>query len=142
MTVLGIVGAEAAKFTRITERAARLQIRKLFTPDVELVVSGACHLGGIDEWAIDEAVKFHLPFKEHKPAVLEWARGYKPRNTLIAQDSHKVVCLTVRELPASYRGMKFDYCYHCKTGDHVKSGGCWTVKLAKSLGKQGEIIII
>jgi hypothetical protein len=38
--------------------------------------------------------------------------------------------------------MKFDLCYHCGTKDHVKSGGCWTVKYARKLGKQGKVIII
>ena len=48
---VGIVGHEAAKFTPETEHAARQIIRTLLaTPDA-IVVSGACHLGGIDVWA-------------------------------------------------------------------------------------------
>lgn len=142
MTILGIVGSEAAKFTKLTEFAARAAIRRLFTPDVELVVSGACHLGGIDKWAIEEAQWSGKPHKEHAPRDLEWATGYKPRNLLIAHDCHKVVCITVREPPPGYKGMRFDWCYHCKTGAHVKSGGCWTMKQAAKLGKQTELIVI
>lgn len=139
---LGIVGSEAAKFTRLTEQAARAQIRRLFTPDVELVGSGACHLGGIDVWAIEEARAAGLPVMEHKPKTLEWVTGYKPRNLEIARQYDRVVCITVRELPPGYRGMRFDWCYHCKTGAHVKSGGCWTVKEARKLNKPTELIVI
>lgn len=139
---LGIVGSEAAKFTSATEQGARQAIRRLFTPDVELVVSGACHLGGIDVWSIEEARAAGLPHVEHEPQALEWTTGYKPRNLLIARQCDKVVCITVRELPAGYRGMRFDWCYHCKTGAHVKSGGCWTMKEAKKLGKLTELIVI
>lgn len=139
---LGIVGSEAAKFTKLTEQGARAAIRRLFTPDVELVGSGACHLGGIDLWAVEEARAAGLPCAEHAPQALEWTTGYKPRNLMIARQYDKVVCITVRELPSTYRGMRFDWCYHCKTGAHVKSGGCWTMKEAKKLGKLTELIVI
>lgn len=142
MVILGIVGSEAAKFTKLTEFAARLAIRRLLTPDVTLVVSGACHLGGVDKWAIEEAQWSGKPSKEHVPRGLEWETGYKLRNLLIARDCDKVVCITVRELPPGYKGMRFDWCYHCKTGAHVKSGGCWTMKQAAKLGKQTELIVI
>jgi hypothetical protein len=56
--------------------------------------------------------------------------------------STKVVCITVRELPLGYKGMRFDWCYHCRTGAHVKSGGCWTMKQAAKLGKLTELIVI
>lgn len=139
---LGIVGSEAAKFTRLTEQAARAQIRCLLTPDVELVVSGACHLGGIDVWAVEEARARGIATQEFEPATLEWTNGYKPRNILIARHSDRVVCITLRELPPGYRGMRFDWCYHCKTGAHVKSGGCWTIKEARKLNKPTELIVI
>lgn len=38
--------------------------------------------------------------------------------------------------------MRFHGCYHCEEPNHVKSGGCWTVKYAKKLGKVGSVIII
>lgn len=139
---LGIVGSEATKFTPTTERQARDAIRGLFTPSVGLVVSGACHLGGIDVWAIEEAKRARLPYQEHAPEALEWTTGYKPRNLAIARQCDLVVCITVRELPPGYKGMRFDWCYHCRTGDHVKSGGCWTVKQARLQGKQTRLIIL
>lgn len=139
---LGIVGSEAAKFTPATEDLARMIIRRMLTPDVSLVISGACHLGGIDVWAVEEAKQAGKPYKEYTPRDLEWETGYKPRNLLIAHGCDKVVCITVRKLPGGYKGMRLDWCYHCKNGDHVKSGGCWTMKQAAKLGKQTELIII
>jgi hypothetical protein len=144
MTVLGIVGSEAAKFTHLTESAARLTIRRLLSPEVTLVVSGGCHLGGIDVWSIDEAKQAGFPTQEFIPRLHQWSGpdGYEARNLQIAHASTKVVCITVRELPAGYRGMRFDWCYHCRTGAHVKSGGCWTMKQAAKLGKETELIVI
>jgi len=57
---IGIVGHETAKFTAETEAKARAIIRHLLdhegTDDV--LVSGGCHLGGIDIWAEEEAERF------------------------------------------------------------------------------------
>jgi hypothetical protein len=140
---LGIVGSEAAKFTPETERKARWVIRWLLKSGrYYMVVSGGCHLGGIDVWAMEEAEKFGVPTVEFLPTERSWARGYKLRNQKIAIRSDHVVCITVKELPEGYTGMRFAYCYHCNTRDHIKSGGCWTVKYAKHLGKTGEIIAI
>lgn len=141
--ILGIVGSESAKFTDTTEWLARETIRRLIlSNDVTRVVSGKCHLGGIDIWAIEEAIKLSIEVQEFPAENLNWEYGYKPRNMCIAQASDKIVCITVRELPSNYKGMRFPYCYHCDTDKHVKSGGCWTVKYAKKLGKQTEIIVI
>jgi hypothetical protein len=45
-----------------------------------------------------------------------------------------VACINVIALPDSYRGRRFDGCYHCLTRNppHIKSGGCWTAWRAKS----------
>ncbi len=156
---LGIVGSEAAKFTPATERAARAAICGLFHKykPVE-VVSGACPLGGIDLWAIEEAKGFvnvcagaviPVATTEYAPQVHEWQPhvgiGYKERNLQIVKRSDVVVCITVKELPKEYLldgGMRFDSCYHCGTTDHVKSGGCWTMKEAKRAGKGTELVVI
>lgn len=142
--ILGIVGSEAAKFTSETEEIARLQIRAQFEmyPYIEYVISGACHLGGIDIWAIDEAKKKGLKILEFPPKKLQWEGGYKQRNIKIAELSDKVVCITLKQLPGSYKGMRFSKCYHCNTNSHVKSGGCWTMKYAFKLGKETELIVI
>jgi hypothetical protein len=140
---LGIVGSEGKKFTLETELKARQIIRQLIdTTEATHVVSGECHLGGIDIWAKEAAVAWELPFIGFPPKTLKWDGGYKQRNIQIAEESDVVYCITLRNLPDSYNGMKFDLCYHCGTKDHVKSGGCWTVKYALKLGKQGEVIVI
>lgn len=139
--VIGIVGSEAAKFTPETEQRARRVIRQLIR-GAEAVVSGKCHLGGIDTWAIEEAAKMGLSTIEKPALTYSWTAGYKPRNIQIAQASDKVVCITVSEWPANYTGMRFRYCYHCNTSEHVKSGGCWTVKYARGIGKLGEVIVL
>jgi hypothetical protein len=145
---LGIVGSEAAKFTANTERIARDEIRRLikrFIIDRNAsggVVSGGCHLGGIDKWSVEEAALLGVPYIEHVPASRTWSLGYRPRNIRIANDSVRVACLTVKEFPDSYSGMKFPYCYHCKTDSHIKSGGCWTAHYARNLGKPACIIVV
>jgi hypothetical protein len=145
---IGIVGSEAAKFTPETEAKARIIIRDLIDQalkadgQIPVVVSGECHLGGVDIYAKDEALSANVGYIGHPPKKLQWEGGYKQRNLLIAKDSDVVYCLTLRRLPASYSGMTFGGCYHCHTTNHVKSGGCWTVKVAKEQGKRGEIIVI
>lgn len=49
---VGIVGSEAAKFTADSAARAQQKIREiLLATKATEVVSGACHLGGIDIWA-------------------------------------------------------------------------------------------
>lgn len=144
---LGIVGHEAAKFTSITEREARRQIDLLCDEySADHIISGACHLGGIDVWAIEAAESLELPYSEYPPNVLRWDGGrdvgYKQRNIQIAEDSDVVCCIVVKKYPTGYKGMRFNKCYHCNTTSHIKSGGCWTVKYAKNLGKETRVIEI
>lgn len=141
--IIGIVGSEQAKFTEETEAEARVIIYDLLTqPGVSGVVSGKCHLGGIDLYAAEIGRELGLEVIEHAPKELKWSTGYAPRNLLIAADSDECHCITVRRLPPKYRGMVFNLCYHCGTSEHVKSGGCWTVKQARKMGKPGYIHVI
>ena len=137
---IGIVGSEAAKFTKETEAIARGLIRQL-VQRASLIVSGGCHLGGVDIWAVDEAVAAGVPFIEYLPRVLSW-NGYRERNLQIVAGSEEVVCITVSRLPDGYNGLRFDLCYHCSTNTHVKSGGCWTVKQAIRAGKVGKVLVV
>lgn len=149
---IGIVGSEHAKFTMATQDAARVIIRELLSPDHTLV-SGGCHLGGVDIYAEEEAKFLQLPTPiVHKPKFQRWQpQGYKARNIAIAQDSAVVHCLSIAEYPEHYKGMRFGphgyyedtpYCYHCNSTDHVKSGGCWTAIAAKGFGKLAFLHII
>lgn len=141
---LGIVGSEGAKFTAETEMKARAIIAKLIEEyHAHTVVSGACHLGGIDSWAVHEGHAIGAEILEFKPESRSWP-SFKKRNIEIAENSDRIVCITVRDLPPGFREGGWErYCYHCKTDQHIKSGGCWTVKYAREkLGKPGEIIVI
>lgn len=143
--IIGIVGSEAAKFTPLTEARARAIIRTLLgPPEVTGVSSGACHLGGIDIYAEEEAGRMGKLDRAliFPPKRRTWEGGYKQRNLAIVSASDEVHCITLGALPEGYTGMRFDGCYHCGTTDHVKSGGCWTVKMARRAGKRGVLHVL
>lgn len=140
--ILGIVGSEATKFNYLTERLAKDKIYKLVDEYLpEAISSGHCHLGGIDIWAEEIANELKIPTFIYPPKCLEW-KCYAARNRQIARKSDRVVCITVRSYPESYKDIKFATCYHCQTNTHVKSGGCWTVKYAQGIDKDGQVIVI
>jgi hypothetical protein len=143
--IIGIVGSEEAKFSPVGKLGAQKLIGELLTTPkltydhvISKVVSGGCHLGGIDKWAIEIAKELGLPTQEFLPKTRSWEEGYKPRNLQIANTSDFVFCITVDVLPPTFVGMCFDYCYHCKTNGHIKSGGCWTLKKAK----RGKLYVV
>jgi len=149
---VGIVGAEAAKFTPITAATAKSIIAELVRPDVT-VVSGHCPLGGVDIWAEDAAAAAGRPTRIFAPQHQRWADGYKPRNLSIASIADIVHVITVAELPPGFRGRRFASCYHCAgladgTGkwpaptSHIKSGGCWTARRALDFSKPATWYII
>jgi hypothetical protein len=142
--IIGIVGSEQKKFTPETEAKAREIIRELLSKPEAVLCSGHCHLGGIDIFAEEEAKTLgkYDPKLVFAPLFHDWSSGYKPRNLRIATHSDEVYCITLKELPEGYDGMRFPLCYHCGTKDHVKSGGCYTVKEAIKLGKTGKVIVI
>lgn len=126
MSYIGIVGHEAAKFDAEHEEAARFIIRHILREPGCTLVSGHCPLGGIDIWAEEEADALGREKLIFPPRTNNWEDGFKPRNLQIAHRSDIVHCIVVSELPPSYTGRRFSYCYHCKSSDHIKSGGCWT----------------
>jgi hypothetical protein len=139
--IIAIVGSAADKFDRRTERIARAVIRH-FVRRADEVISGDCHLGGIDQWTIEEAKKLKVPFRVFPPAQRSWSGGYKARNIRMAEVANRVVSIVPAKYPRLYRGMRFRLCYHCRRSDHIKSGGCWTARYARGLGKQGETVVI
>lgn len=128
---IGIVGSEGKKFTSHGEEQARAIIRQLLAPREAIMVSGGCHLGGIDIWAEEEADALGRPKEVYLPKHRSWYDGYRERNLLIASRSDIVHCIAVDRLPSDFQGMTHPNCYHCDRDDHVKSGGCWTMKKAK-----------
>ena len=141
--VLGIVGAEAAKFTPRSQVSARAVIRSYIAIfQATKVTSGHCHLGGVDIWAEEEAKELTVfdPALIFPPKTLRWSDGYKPRNIQIAQACDALVNIVVDRLPETYTGMRFEDCYHCIQANrvydyepHVKSGGCWSYWFAKEV---------
>ena len=147
--IVGIVGSEAAKFSPLGEdRANAIILEILEASGVTEIVSGRCHLGGIDIWAVQIGARLGLQVTEYPPKSRSWESGYKPRNIQIAQHSDIVHCISVDRLPEGFKGMIFPYCYHCarrdqlQGDDHVKSGGCWTMHKAVDLGKEGRLHIV
>lgn len=146
MTKVAIVGAEGRKFTPSTEAKAKDVIRKLLEPADAVLVSGHCHLGGIDIWAEEIAEEMGRPMVIFEPKELAWSTGYKPRNEQIAQECDVLYNITVRNYPPDWGSrpgeMRFEACYHCRNTSHVKSGGCWTAKRAQALGKKAYWYIL
>jgi len=133
---LGIVGHAADKFTQETRSLALDAIAAAcIRHRATLVVSGGCHLGGVDIWAEEVAAALGIPTLVHRPRVRAWGApgGYKERNLKIAEDSDLVLVVVVRELPPGYAGLEASSCYHCRARNpaHVRSGGCWTAWRAK-----------
>lgn len=138
---IGIVGHEEKKFTADTKELVVALIRTLLS-EGDTLVSGGCHLGGIDIWAEEVADEMGIEKVIFYPKTRTWAGGYKERNIQIAQKSDILHNIVVAEYPPMYVGMRFKYCYHCDATDHIKSGGCWTLKRAKLLGKSVKQHII
>lgn len=149
---LGIVGHEAAKFDTKKEVAVRNFIdHYIERTNPKVIVSGHCHLGGVDIWA-EEAAAYHgLPTMIFAPKVRQWSAkgGFRDRNLEIARHSDLVLVIVVRKLRGSYDGMPFPTCYHCsrhrnncEDAGHVKSGACWTAWEAVRLGKRAEWFVV
>lgn len=152
---VGIVGAEEAKFSPKAEERARALIRDILLPPGRVLVSGGCHLGGVDIWAEEEYAKVqHVDDRPrpiiHLPREHSWTKGYQPRNRLIVRDAAVLHNVVVDRYVPTYTGMRWGtsdtpVCYHCERRAreqrvsyirHVKSGGCWTAYEAQKLGKE------
>jgi hypothetical protein len=136
---IGIVGSGADKFNTQSEYKAKELIHDIISQiQLPIVVSGHSPVGGIDIWAEEEAQFIRCPVDIKIPKQHTWNAeyGYKQRNLDIAKDSDEVHVIVVNKYPKDYKGMRFDLCYHCKSKDHIKSGGCWTGLQAQKLGKK------
>lgn len=139
MTKVAIIGHEAAKFSDAAKLSAHVLIARILagTPEPHLI-SGGCHLGGIDIWAEEAADRSGTPKTIFKPHARRWDPpgqiGYKQRNLQIAEACHEIHVIVVDDFPEGYKGRRWKYCYHCKREGHVKSGACWTANEAIAEG--------
>ncbi len=124
---IGIIGHRENKFNSITKKSAISLIKTLLNNDI-ILVSGGCHLGGIDIWSEKIADEMNIQKIIHYPKRLQWSGGYRERNIKVAKDSDVIYIIVVEKYPENYIGERFNYCYHCKKTNHVKSGACWTGK--------------
>lgn len=146
---VGIFGHASDKFDARTEALARKLIFDILvgaenTYSEVCMVSGHSPLGGIDVWAEEVAISLGMLMDLKIPKQNTWDApyGFKQRNLDIAKTSDVVHVILVKEYPKDYSGQRFKLCYHCKTSDHVKSGGCWTGKQAQKLGKKVNWYVI
>jgi len=146
---IGIIGHGEDKFSEKGALDAKIYISQIIKEyhhqysDL-VVISGHSPVGGVDIWAETYANNIGVKTDIKSPHQCQWDAeyGYKQRNEDIANESDILFVILVDTYPLNYFGMKFNKCYHCNTDAHVKSGACWTAKLAKKMGKKIEYIII
>lgn len=121
---IAIVGADEKKWgSKFLAIAARQLIEKILKDNPGCVlVSGACPKGGVDIWAEQIADKLGVPKEIYPPRVNKWEGGYKQRNIKIAESCDKLACIEPYKV------------------DH--SGGIWTMKYAKKLGKPTRLLVM
>jgi len=135
---VGIVGHGENKFTPQGKVNAFFCLSSILNnKNISTMISGHSPVGGIDIWAEEVALKYNKTLELKIPKQHKWDAlyGYKQRNLDIAKCCDELHVILVRNYPTNYKGMKFNYCYHCNTKEHIKSGACWTAKQAKKLGK-------
>lgn len=142
---VGIIGCASDKFSIRAEKKAKDIIHQILSrPEAEVLVSGHCPIGGVDIWAEEEAKLLEMKQDIKIPKQHSWdgEYGFKKRNLDIARDSDGVHVIVVDRYPKGYNGRRFTdgegnpFCYHCRMGGHIKSGGCWTGHKAKDQGKK------
>ncbi len=132
---IAIVGA--SRLTETEEMDARKNsglvlnqlIKEYGVDDITLISGGA---KGVDTEAEDVAKQLGIKTIIHRPLENKWENGYKPRNIKIAQECDILYCFPTK--------LKTVECYHCKTDEHEVTGGCWTMKYAKSLKKETHVV--
>jgi len=139
-TKVAIIGASGSKLDEYERFGAMKEIIKIVKQHKNpLIISGHSPRGGVDILVELYAEEFNYPTKIIKPQVAQWGNkdgkmGYHDRNLVIASECDILYCITTR--------LKTKSCYHCKTGDHERTGACWTMKKAKEMGKPTKLIIL
>jgi len=128
---IAIVGT--SHLNNAEQQEALMEIRKIIEQRKEndLIITGDAE--GIDSLVSWECLE--IPHRVYEAKVKGWANegGFKDRNIRIAENSDYVYSITTRT--------KDEECYHCNL-PHQRTGGCWTLKYANSIGKKGSVIII
>ena len=104
-----------------------------------ILISGHSPRGGVDIFVELFAKEFDIPTNIIPPQINQWLdkdgkMGYRSRNLVIASECDILYCISTR--------LKTKSCYHCKTGDHERTGACWTMQKAKQMGKETKLIIL
>lgn len=86
-----------------------------------------------DAAGVDGIVRSFEGVHMYKSSGNNW-KSYKDRNIRIAKNSDYVYSISTR--------VHLQPCYHCGEAGHERTGGCWTLKYARGLGKRGEVIVI
>lgn len=95
----------------------------------DILISGGAV--GIDTFAKDMAEKMNTGWSIHRPKHKNW-QFYRVRNIEIAEECDVLYNIVIK-------GNK-EFCYHCNSATHNRSGACWTMKYAKSIGKPVYLI--
>ena len=147
---LAIVGTSKVGYGDQTDRFI-YEIRKIIMQYYEeygsnlTIVSGHSPKGGVDIFAESIAQSFKIKTDIYPAEVNQWGgknvnhkrlKGYKARNVQIAKGCNVLYCFT------RFNSDKRKGCYHCQNYKHLRTGGCWTMKAAKKLGKEVHLIIV
>lgn len=98
------------------------------------VISGGA--SGVDTLGVDIAKKLGFRTTVYYPEKQSWAY-YKIRNQKIADECDTIFCFTISK--------KENDCYHHKNWKerpHLKTGGCYTLELARKMGKPSDVVLI
>jgi hypothetical protein len=135
---VAIVGAsvldtEYAEIKRYCEKLINGLLEK-YGENLTIISGGAT---GVDDIAEKIAKRKGIKTKIFHPQVNRWYDagnkiGFKSRNLMIATECDALICIPKRTQSKS--------CYHCHAITHEVTGGCWTAKIAKKLGKNVKIV--
>ena len=126
---LAIVGTSKISARFDIETALKI-IQKELSHIPQLIISGGAE--GIDSMAVNTAKLQGIQTVTYPPLKPFW-KYYKMRNKLIAKACDELVCITTKT--------QNERCYHCNA-DHQRTGGCWTMKKTKELGKTARLYVV
>ena len=128
-----------------------------------ILVSGHCHKGGIDIWAEEIADALGIKKEIYPAEVNQWSdkrpiqntipvsvdlKGYRSRNIQIVRSCDILYDIEPAKSCRYCHGLgEGDYrlfigtCPRCE-GDGAYSGGTWTMKYARKLGKKNHKVVI